>query len=146
MPWEHLKLGIERHQYRQELIKGNLFGEPLNAGNSLLRQPELLTQSSLRQALILAQALQEWRQLSSGGDGGTHGSTFSSDKEYLYDMLYSAYCQYILYTAYFDDISYGANGCEESIPGKLRGLSPWQLVLQSDERSFDPFVMDPGAC
>jgi hypothetical protein len=61
-------------------------------------------------------------------------------------MLYDAYCQYILYTAYLDDIGYHLNGCEESIPGKLRGLSPWQLVLQSTERSFDPFVMDPGAC
>jgi len=61
-------------------------------------------------------------------------------------MLYSAYCQYILYTAYLDNIDYEVNGCEESIPGKLRGLSPWQLVLQSVERSFDPFVMNPGAC
>ena len=61
-------------------------------------------------------------------------------------MLYNAYCQYILYAAYLDDISYGVNGCEESIRGKLLGLSPWQLVLQSVERSFDPFVMYPGAC
>jgi hypothetical protein len=58
-------------------------------------------------------------------------------------MLYNAYCQYILYTAYLDDIDYDVNGCD---PGKLRGLSPWQLVLQSVERSFDPFVMDSGAC
>jgi len=61
-------------------------------------------------------------------------------------MLYNAYCQYILYTAYPDDIDYDVNGCEESISGKLRGLSPWQLALQGVERSFDPFVMNPGAC
>lgn len=61
-------------------------------------------------------------------------------------MLYNAYCQYILYTAYLDDIDYDVNGCEESIPGKLRGLSPWQLVLQSVERRFDPFVMDGSSC
>lgn len=56
-------------------------------------------------------------------------------------MLYNAYCQYILYTAYLDDIDYDVNGCEESIPGKLRGLSPWQLALQSVERNVDPFVL-----
>jgi hypothetical protein len=50
-------------------------------------------------------------------------------------MLYNAYCQYILYTAYLDDIDYDVNGCEESIPGKLRGLSLWQLALQSVERN-----------
>jgi len=61
-------------------------------------------------------------------------------------MLYKAYCQHILYAAYLDDIDYDVNGCEESIPEKLRGLSPWRLVLQSDDRSFYPFVMDPGAC
>jgi hypothetical protein len=54
MSWDYLKLGVERHQHRQELVKGNLFREPLNSRYSLLRQPELLTQSSLRQALILA--------------------------------------------------------------------------------------------
>ncbi len=31
-------------------------------------------------------------------------------------MRYNAYCQYILYTAYLDDIDYDVNGCEESIP------------------------------
>ena len=61
-------------------------------------------------------------------------------------MLYNAYCQYILYTAYLADIDYDVNGCVESIPGKLRGLSTWQLALKSVERSFDLFVMNPGAC
>jgi hypothetical protein len=74
-----------------------------------------LTQFGLRQALILAQALQEWRQLSSGSDGCTHGSILSSDKEYLHNILYSEYSQYIPYAAYPGGISYGESGCEESI-------------------------------
>jgi hypothetical protein len=69
--------------------------------------------------MILAQALKEWRQLSSGSDGCAHRITFSSDKEYIDNMLYNAYCQYIPYTAYIGGIS-----CDRYVSFPLREINP----------------------